>query len=314
MLPLRTPMKASTLACTLSLLLSGVAQAQVARVAQPVPQTPQVKSEAELARAKVAPPTELQRLQNERKKACDGKANAADCVKKAPVANAAKPALDSKVQAISKHEADARAGRLLKAVPGKAAVRVPAGNNNCGGCHAGGGTAPANDPVVAPPGTGMPGIIPNVGPGTAPAADPVAAGPGSGGAQQGGGGPRVMPPATAARCFIASAAFGSGDAEEVRVLRHFRDTQLIGHPLGDWFVRSYYRVSPPIADAIAERPALRAVVRSTLLVVVFALREPVSFLSWLVAGLVAVLLWRCWRRAVVAPGLAPRLRLHTARP
>ena len=299
-------MKASTLVCTVSLLLAGVAQGQVVKGVQLATQAPQVKSDAELMRLKVAPQTELQRLQTERKQVCEVKVNAAECDKKTRALNAAKPTLDRKIQTIVKHEADARKGLLLKAVPGKAAVRVPPGNNNCAGCHSAGGATPTADPVAPPPGKTT--TTPKTGPGSTPATDPVAPGAGMGGSQQDSGGPRVMPPATAARCFIATAAFGSGDAEEVRVLRHFRDTQLIGHPLGDWFVRGYYRVSPPIADAIAERPALRAVVRGMLLGVVFAVREPATFVAWLVAGLLALRLWQGWRRGMAAAALAPRLR------
>ena len=300
-------MKTITLAVTVALLLCGAVQAQVAQVAQPAPQ---VKSDAELARLKVAPQAELQRLQNERKQVCDSKANAAECGKKTRAVDTAKPVLDRKIQAITKHEADARKGLLLKAVPGKAAVRVPAGNNNCGGCHVGGGVQPAADPVVAPP--DPPKVVPNIRPGARPTDDPIQPAPSVADSQQGSGGPRVMPPATAARCFIATAAFGSGDAEEVRVLRHFRDTQLIGHPLGDWFVRSYYRVSPPIAQTIAERPLLRAVVRTVLLGVVFAVREPALASLWLEAALVGLVLWRIRRRMADA-ALEPGLRLHTAR-
>jgi hypothetical protein len=36
------------------------------------------------------------------------------------------------------------------------------------------------------------------------------------------------------------------------------------NPVGTAFVRAYYRISPPIARAIARRPALRRVVRRTL--------------------------------------------------
>ena len=232
---------------------------------------PLVRSDADLARLKTAPQAELQRLQAERQQVCQVKVNAAECDRKTRALNAAKPALDGRIQAIGRHEADARAGRLLKAVPGKAAVRVPAGNNNCGGCHTGGGTTPAADPVASPPGTTT---IPNVLPGTAPAADPVTAVPGGGGAPQGSGGSRVTPPATASRCFIATAAYGSGDAEQVMVLRRFRDEHLVGHPAGDWFVQTYYRLSPPVADVIAERQWARAAVRGLLQPVVLAVRAP----------------------------------------
>jgi hypothetical protein len=288
-------MSARTVVCALLCLVACAAHGQAALNLQRA--APQVKSDADLAKLKTAPQAELQRLQNERKQVCGVKVNAAECAKKTRAVDAAKPVLDSKIQAIGKHEADARAGRLMKVVPGRAAVRVPAGNN-CGGCHSGGGTTPVSDPVVSPPGTTT---IPNVLPGTTPAGDPVTPGPGSGGASQGGGGPRVMPPATASRCFIATAAYGSGDAEQVLVLRRFRDEKLIGHAAGDWFVQTYYRLSPPIADFIADRPWMRAAVRGLLQPVVLAVREPQAAVAALGLMLVAAMLALQRRRPRCAP-------------
>lgn len=66
-------------------------------------------------------------------------------------------------------------------------------------------------------------------------------------------------------CFIATAAWGSYQAPHVRVLRRFRDTHLMTHAAGRWFVDAYYATSPPIADFIARHDALRAVVRALLL-------------------------------------------------
>ena len=50
-------------------------------------------------------------------------------------------------------------------------------------------------------------------------------------------------------------------AEEVRYLRLFRDRYLLTNGPGRWFVELYYRWSPPVADYIRARDALRAVVR-----------------------------------------------------
>lgn len=65
-------------------------------------------------------------------------------------------------------------------------------------------------------------------------------------------------------CFIATAAYGSYDDFDVWVLRKFRDRVLLKSGAGRWFVRTYYRTSPPLAHFIAGHDALRAVVRIML--------------------------------------------------
>jgi serine protease len=63
------------------------------------------------------------------------------------------------------------------------------------------------------------------------------------------------------RCFIATAAYGTAEAADVRGLRRFRDRYLMTNPLGRAFVATYYRLSPPFADAIRPHPWLRQLVR-----------------------------------------------------
>jgi hypothetical protein len=73
-------------------------------------------------------------------------------------------------------------------------------------------------------------------------------------------------------CFIATAAFGSPTDERIEVLRSFRDKVLLGHPAGEAFVATYYRYSPPMAEAMAEREWMKPLIRAMLLPVVgFAL-------------------------------------------
>ena len=66
-------------------------------------------------------------------------------------------------------------------------------------------------------------------------------------------------------CFIATAAYGTPMAEEIQVLREFRDEYLLTNPLGQALVDVYYRVSPPVAEFITEHPGLKPVVRAGLL-------------------------------------------------
>ncbi|MFO7773724.1 MAG: CFI-box-CTERM domain-containing protein [Dehalococcoidia bacterium] len=70
---------------------------------------------------------------------------------------------------------------------------------------------------------------------------------------------------TVSRCFIATAAYGSPMAEEIQVLREFRDKYLLTNPPGQAFVGFYYRISPPIAEFIIEHPGLKPIVRAGLL-------------------------------------------------
>ena len=66
-------------------------------------------------------------------------------------------------------------------------------------------------------------------------------------------------------CFIATAAYGSQTAEQLDTLRAFRDKVLMKSEPGRWFVETYYYVSPPLADFIADKDWLRAIVRFELL-------------------------------------------------
>jgi hypothetical protein len=81
----------------------------------------------------------------------------------------------------------------------------------------------------------------------------------TGGGGGGGGGP----------CFIATAAYGTPMASEIDTLRGVRDTYLLDSALGTAFVDTYYRLSPAVADVVAQSPFLASAVRIALLPVIF---------------------------------------------
>jgi len=66
---------------------------------------------------------------------------------------------------------------------------------------------------------------------------------------------------TGCGCFIATAAYGTDTAEQLDILREFRDVVLLPNRVGAKFVSLYYRASPPIADFISQNEVLRTVVR-----------------------------------------------------
>ena len=105
-------------------------------------------------------------------------------------------------------------------------------------------------------------------------------------------------------CFIATAAYGTPMAEEIQVLREFRDEYLLINPLGQALVDIYYGVSPPVAEFIIEHPSLKPVVRAGLLPAV-AMSDVVvnttPFEKMVIVGLlvlvsVAVAVWATRRR------------------
>jgi len=79
----------------------------------------------------------------------------------------------------------------------------------------------------------------------------------------------VEPPMTPViGCFIATAAYGTPMAEEIQILREFRDEYLLTNSMGQGFVDIYYKLSPPIADFITDHPSLKPLVRAGLMPIV----------------------------------------------
>ena len=108
----------------------------------------------------------------------------------------------------------------------------------------------------------------------------------------------------AGSCFIATAAYGTPMAEEIEILREFRDEYLLTNPAGQALVDVYYKVSPPIADFITEHPRLKPVVRAGLLpavamstvVVNTTPAEKIAIAGLLALLVVAVAVWATRRR------------------
>jgi hypothetical protein len=69
---------------------------------------------------------------------------------------------------------------------------------------------------------------------------------------------------TVSPCFVATAAYGTPMAEEIGVLRRFRDRHLRTNALGRALVSGYETVGPVLADVIRDEPALRAATRAAL--------------------------------------------------
>lgn len=65
-------------------------------------------------------------------------------------------------------------------------------------------------------------------------------------------------------CFIATATFGTPMSREVRILRQWRDRQLRKTEAGQLVIAIYYRVSPPIARWIRDKPIAQMVIRYIL--------------------------------------------------
>jgi len=65
-------------------------------------------------------------------------------------------------------------------------------------------------------------------------------------------------------CFIATAAYGSVMANDVELLRGFRDTLLAKTVLGELAIETYYTFGPAIAGVIGESEVLRASARGVL--------------------------------------------------
>lgn len=92
-------------------------------------------------------------------------------------------------------------------------------------------------------------------------------------------------------CFIATAAYGTPLANDIDTLRIFRDHYLLTNVFGTIFSDSYYRLSPPLARAMAKHPmmakATRIVIAPIVTLLEFGLLHPWLVMS-IVTGLAAL--------------------------
>jgi len=95
-------------------------------------------------------------------------------------------------------------------------------------------------------------------------------------------------------CFVATAAYGTGLADELETLRAFRDETLLTNAVGAALVKAYYAVSPKVADFIGDHTLARLVVRVMLKPAVFLAGNGLFGVVCIVACL--ALAFRSWRR------------------
>jgi hypothetical protein len=69
---------------------------------------------------------------------------------------------------------------------------------------------------------------------------------------------------TVSPCFVATAAYGTPMADEIAVLRRFRDRHLLTSTLGRTLVETYYAEGPQLAAVIRESEARRTFARTIL--------------------------------------------------
>jgi polyhydroxybutyrate depolymerase len=77
--------------------------------------------------------------------------------------------------------------------------------------------------------------------------------------------PEPEPTPSGGLCFIATAAYGTPTAQQLDVLREFRDDVLLESTIGSRLVDLYYQVSPPIADFISEDTLVRTLVKELVI-------------------------------------------------
>ena len=89
-------------------------------------------------------------------------------------------------------------------------------------------------------------------------------------------------------CFIATAAYGTPMADQLEVLRSFRDRYLLTNAAGTALMRAYYTYSPAVANVVANNVALRAITRAVLTALLTPLWVKIALAS-MAAGAIAII-------------------------
>jgi len=74
-------------------------------------------------------------------------------------------------------------------------------------------------------------------------------------------------------CFIATAAYGTPFAQEIYVLRHWRDNKLAKSQTGRHVIQAYYELSPPLAEIVAKSEILKELIRRALSPIITYLKK-----------------------------------------
>jgi hypothetical protein len=109
---------------------------------------------------------------------------------------------------------------------------------------------------------------------------------------------------TSSPCCTATVAYGTPMAQEIGILRQFRDEYLLTNQVGKTLADIYYDVSPPIAEFITEHPSLKPIVRAGLMPAVAmstiavntSPAEKIAIVGLLVLLSVALAIWLARRR------------------
>lgn len=74
-------------------------------------------------------------------------------------------------------------------------------------------------------------------------------------------------------CFVATAAYGNANHQDVIFLRKFRDQILTKHTLGRLFIATYWKIGPYLAIAVNKNKLLRSFTRAIISKMILFLKK-----------------------------------------